>query len=220
VDIKTETNPYQKEAYGDAKKFADSLADRSHESITNAMQRTRDVGAGALADVAANAGRRGGGPGSGLAGVLGQRTAAENTRQVAKTNADLTDVALGREGQARAIEMGGATDIAKDMTDMFGEQADLHLGTRRADLDRGRYYAEERDRRYDRARDIAELALRYGGEGATGGGTTGGGGGAGAFNPTGRSTPVGGGGLVSPSAPRSTSTYSDFGSGHPFAGLR
>lgn len=161
VDIKTAPNPYQTEAYGDAKKFADSLADRSNTSITNAMQRTRDVGAGAQADVAAAAGRRGGAPGSGLAGVLGQRASAENQRQVAKTNADLTDVALGRENAARALEMGGATDIARGQSDMFGKQSDLYLGGRRADLDTARYYADERNSRYDRAARIAEMALRY-----------------------------------------------------------
>lgn len=166
IDIKTAPNPFQTEAYGDAKTFADSLADRSNASITNAMQRTRDVGAGAQADVAAQAGRRGGAPGSGLAGVLGERAASENTRQVAKTNADLTDVALGRENAARALEMGGATDIARDQTDMFGKQSDLYLGGRRADLDRASYYSHERDARFDRAARIAELALRT--NGATG----------------------------------------------------
>jgi hypothetical protein len=211
VSIKTDTNPYQKEAYGDAKKFADSLSDRSNASITNAMQRTRDLGAGAISDAVAQAGRRGGAPGSGLSGVLATRESARNQQQVAKTNADLTDVALGRENAARALEVGGATDIAKDQSDMFGKQADLYLGGRNADLARARYYADEQERRFGRTKDIAELALRYDADpkGGTG------------------SRPTDIGGTRRTSAPIAGSpgatgrnTYSDFGTGHPFAGLR
>lgn len=228
VEIKTETNPYQKEAYGDAKRFADSISDRSHESITNAMQRTRDVGASAMADVAAQAGRRGGGPGSGLSGVLVQREGARNQAQVARTNADLTDVALGREQAARALEMGGATDIASEMGAGFRDQASLYLGRRRADLDQADHYAREQDRRFERTRRIAEMALDEGQDpdfigGRPGDVPTGGLGGRRAPAPR-TGTPSGGMGARTTGAQAARAiggpapaTYSDI-PGHPFAG--
>lgn len=232
VDIKTETDPFQREAYGDAKRFADSLADKSNANITNALQRSRDLGAGSIADAAAAAGRRGGAPGSGLSGVLTTRAAEKSRAATEALNANLSDIALGREQAARALEMGGATDIARDKSDMFGKQADLYLGTRRSDLDRADFYARERDRRFDRSRTIADMALN---EDMSPADVLGGGAPRGGFSPgmIGRTVPTGLGSPLSPrrrttsSATRSNpsrgntqypATYSDFGAGHPYAG--
>lgn len=107
-----QANPRQTGAHDDLKKFADSLASKQHESITNALQRNRDATSSALSDVRTEAGSRGAGPGSGVSSVLQTRAAMEGARRGQALNASLTDVALQQEGAARNAVMGGASDIA------------------------------------------------------------------------------------------------------------
>lgn len=128
----TAVNPLQKQAfntaqgavgtaqgaYGNAQgaqnqlqTFANSLADKSNTNITNAMQRGRDSTAMQLSDVRAGAGARGGGPGSGLSGLLQTRAAMSGNRQVNALNADLTEKALGAEQSARQGVITGAAGV-------------------------------------------------------------------------------------------------------------
>lgn len=160
-------NPMLAESYNASKaatagatNFANSLADRSNESIINAMQRGRDTTANMLSDVRAGAGARGGGPGSGLSGILQTRAAMAGNRQNQATNAALTDVALGREGEARAGVTSAASAQGNAAANAAGEQDRREESNR--DMFRWSSEYSQRQAESNRANKnyLTELALR------------------------------------------------------------
>lgn len=178
----TQVNPMLKESFGlgkgaitnaqgaqdEMQQFADSLADKSNENLTNAMQRGRDATAMQLADVRAGAGARGGGLGSGLSSLLQTRAAMSGNRDVQRLNADLTEKALGVEQNAREGVIRGATGVtgatsaaaqaaasaAQDQRERDQNSADIWKFTQGLELEKTKTELGQKNA-------AAELALKY-----------------------------------------------------------
>lgn len=149
-----QASPEESKAYSDAKAYADSIANKSNASFINAMQRGRDATAMALSDVRAGAGARGAGMGSGLSNVLQTRAALAGNRQNQALNAQLTDVALEREGSARSGETTAAGQVAAGRRAQEAQGADMYKYTQDYELRRAQQQQDNMNR-------SVELALRY-----------------------------------------------------------
>lgn len=150
----TAVDPRLQEAYAGTKGYAESLADRSNESITNALQRGRDTIAQQLSDVRTGAGARGAAPGSGLSGVLQTRAALSGQRELQGLQTKLTDVALEREGQARRDVVGAAETTAADQRARDAAAAGMYQFSSNIELEKAKTQQDQSNR-------IMELALRY-----------------------------------------------------------
>jgi len=98
----TQQNPQLEALQGEFKDYQGSLAAGNDQDAINAMQRQRDLSSGMSKEFAANAGRRGLGPGSGASQLLQARMMDQAGRNQVGLNAGLASDA--RRQQLTALQ--------------------------------------------------------------------------------------------------------------------
>jgi len=116
-------NPQLQALQGEFKDYQDKLSAGNDQDAINAMQRQRDLSSGMGREFAANAGRRGLGPGSGASQLLMQRNMDSAGRNQVGLNAGLTSDA--RRQQLTALQGRGSLALGAASANLGQQQFGL-----------------------------------------------------------------------------------------------